>query len=80
MYLVLVGDRERSPGSLRLAEPQASVALDPKDKRDTEWPTVVTKPPLQATYHDSQQEVPQEGEGCFLSPLVEVLPEPGTMA
>lgn len=64
LYLVLVGNRERrGPVSLRLVEPQASVALDLKDKRTAEWPAVVTKPPGQATCQDSKQEVVQK-EGC----------------
>lgn len=68
MYLVLVSSRERrGPVSLRLVEPQASVALDLKNKRTTKGPAVATKPPGQATYQDSKQEVLKKGAVFLIS-------------
>lgn len=68
MYLVLVSNRERrGPVSLRLVEPQVSVALGLKNKRTTKGPTVATKPPGQATYQDSKREVLQKGAVFLIS-------------
>lgn len=67
MYLVLVGNRERRGlVFLGLVEPQTSVAVDLKYKRTAEWPAVATKPPGQAAYQDSKQEVVQKGGGSYL--------------